>query len=84
MTYNPGGGDLTPPVVNATHAVLKGTADDNSGPLSQITVNGSTVTVTSGNWTSGEVGLGGSITTINVVAQDASTNSKTVSVAVDK
>lgn len=61
------------PMIQATHAVLFGTADD--GPLSQTTVAGSTVTVTSGTWRAGDISLGGSPINIPLAAGGPNCNS---------
>lgn len=70
--------DTTPPTVNVESVVLKGTAVDDSGPVLEVTVGGSTVGVDGGDWTGEDVPVG----VISVTATDVSGNTASVEVNV--
>ncbi len=81
FTVTAGGTDGTAPTVNVSSVDITGTVTDAS-VIDEVTVAGSAVTVTSGNWTAADVALGGTATDISISAQDAGGNSSAITLSV--
>jgi hypothetical protein len=75
--------DTTPPGVSVAKAVLSGTVSDNSGSAA-VKVNGVTMPVSAGTWSSGDIALTGASTTVTVAATDPSGNTRTGTVTVSQ
>lgn len=74
-------GDVTPPALAVTACNLTGTAFDASMPV-QVTVDGSGVPVSSGDWTATDVDISTSPKTIVIIAADSASNQTTLNLGI--
>lgn len=84
ISGTPESGDTTPPTLSVSEAMLSGTVSDlvASPPEILVTVAGTVVDASTGNWTSDFITLTGNSTDIDVTATDYSSNVATVTVNV--